>query len=104
MEAGARRAKITLISGVDRQLFQMIRNGYSLRKLGRNSKVAHHRAKQIENLTLVGVCSIHVGIFDLVHVEVIWGHSVHFSRNWAVTQKRLIVVRSGRKFGPQTCL
>ena len=34
---------------------------------------------------------MHVGIFDLEHVKVIWGHSVHFSENWVVTQKRLIV-------------
>ncbi len=44
-----------------------------------------------ENLTLGGVCNMHVGIFYLEHVKVIWGHSVHFSKNWAVTQKRLIV-------------
>ena len=67
---------------VERQLFQMITNGYSLRKLGRSSKMAHCRVKQIETLALVGVCSTHVGIFDLEHVKAIWGHSVHFSGNW----------------------
>ncbi len=46
---------------------------------------------------------ITVGIFDLEYVKVIWGHSVHFSENWAVTQKRLIVERNGRKFGLQRC-
>ncbi len=29
---------------------------------------------------------MHVGIFDLEHVEVIWGHLVHFSENWTVAQ------------------
>ena len=47
---------------------------------------------------------MHVGIFDLEHVKVIWGHLVHFSENWAVTQKRLIVERNGRKFGPRGCM
>ena len=65
--------------------------------------MAHCRAKQIENLALVGVCSAHVGIFDLEHVKIIWGHSVHFSENWSVTKKRLSVVRNGRKFGPWGC-
>ncbi len=27
------------------------------------------------------------------------GHLVHFSKNWAVTQKRLVVERNGRKLG-----
>ncbi len=40
-----------------------------------------------------GACSIHVGVFDLEHVKVIWGHSVQFSETWAVTQNRLIVER-----------
>ena len=57
------------------------------RILGRNSKTAHHRAKQFDNVALVGVCSMPVGNFDLEHVKVIWIHSVHFSKNWAVTQK-----------------
>ncbi len=47
---------------------------------------------------------MHVGIFDLEHVKVIWGHSVHFSENCTVTQKRLIVERNGGKFGPQGCM
>ena len=29
------------------------------------------------------------------------GRSVHFSENWSVTQKRLIIERNGRKFGPR---
>ena len=33
----------------------------------------------------------------------IWGHLVHFSKNWALTQKRLVVERNGRKFGPRGC-
>ncbi len=41
---------------------------------------------------------MHVGVFDLELV--IWAHSVHFSENWAVTQKRLIVERNGLKTGP----
>ncbi len=66
------------------------------RKLGCNSKTAHHRAKRTK------ICAplVHVGIFDLEHVKLIWGHSVQFSENWPVTQKRLIVERNGRKFGP----
>ncbi len=43
---------------------------------------------------------MHVGIFDLGHVKVIWGHLVHFSENLPVTQKWLVVERNGRKFGP----
>ncbi len=30
---------------------------------------------------------MHFCIFYLEHVKVVWGHSVHFSENWAVTQK-----------------
>ncbi len=40
-----------------------------------------------------------VGIFDLEHVMVIWGHSVHFSENWVISHERLIIERSGQKFG-----
>ncbi len=36
----------------------------------------------------VYICSMDVGIIDLEHVKIIWGHSVHFSKNWAVTQKQ----------------
>ncbi len=43
---------------------------------------------------------MHVGIFDLEHVKVISGHLVHFSENWGVTQKRLVVEQKRRKFGP----
>ncbi len=57
-----------------------------------------------ENLDLRGLCSMHVGIFNLDHVKVIWGHLVHFSKNWVVTQKRLIVERSEQKFGPWECM
>ncbi len=42
---------------------------------------------------------MHVGIFDFEYVKVIPGYSVHFSQNWAVTQKRLTVERNGRKLG-----
>ncbi len=51
------------------------------------------------NLGLGGVSSTHVGIFDLEHVKVIWGHSVHFSKNWPVNRKWLIIVRNGRNLG-----
>ncbi len=44
-----------------------------------------------KKLGLEGVCKMHVGVFDLEHVKVIWDHLVHFSENWAVTHKRLIV-------------
>ncbi len=43
---------------------------------------------------------MHIGIFDLEHVKVILGHAVHFSQNWAITRKWLIV-ENGRKFGPR---
>ena len=97
MESGARRAKICLISttwGRKTTFSDIIPNCYSLLKLGRNLKTAHRRAEQIENLTFVGLCSIHVGIFYLEHVKIIWGHSVHFSINWALSQKWLIVERN----------
>ncbi len=42
------------------------------------------RSKTDKNLGLGGVCSMRVGIFDLEHVKVIWGHSLYFSENWAV--------------------
>ncbi len=29
---------------------------------------------------LGGVCTMHLGVFDLEHVKVIWGHSGHFSK------------------------
>ncbi len=29
---------------------------------------------------------------------------MHFSENWAVTQKRLIIEQNGRKFGPRGCM
>ncbi len=42
----------------------IIPKGYSLfRKLDRNSKMAHRRVKQIKNLAVAGVCSMHVCIF-----------------------------------------
>ncbi len=28
-----------------------------------------------------GASSMHIGIFNLGHVKVVWGHSVHFSNN-----------------------
>ena len=30
---------------------------------------------------------MHVGIFYFDHVKVIWGHSVHCSKNWAVRER-----------------
>ncbi len=38
--------------------------------------------------------------FYLEHVTVMLDHLEHFSENWAVTQKRLIVERNGQTFGP----
>ena len=42
---------------------------------------------------------MHVCIFDLEQVKVIWGHSVHFSKNRAVTQKRLVVDKTDGNLG-----
>ncbi len=42
---------------------------------------------------------MHVCSFDLEHVKVIWGHSVHFSENWVATQKRLIVSETDENLG-----
>ncbi len=39
---------------------------------------------------------MHVGIVDLEHVKVIWGHSVHFPQNWPVNLKWLIIEQNGR--------
>ena len=47
---------------------------------------------------LGGVCYMHVGIFDLEHVKVILDHLVHFSKSWAVTQKRLIIDQNGQNW------
>ena len=47
---------------------------------------------------------MNVGIFDLEHVKVIWGQSVHFSEKWTATQKGLSVERNGQKFGPGGCM
>ncbi len=57
-----------------------------------------------ENLGPGGPCSMHVGIFDPEHAKVIWGNSVRISENWTVTQKRIIVERNRRKFGPRGCM
>ncbi len=51
-------------------------------KLGHNSKTAYCRAKRTKNLDLLGLGSMYFGIFDLVQVKVIWGHSMHFSQKW----------------------
>ncbi len=64
-------------------------------------KMAHRRTKRTKIWASGGVCSMHVGIFDLEHVKISWGDSVLFSKNWAVTQKRLIVERIGRKCDPR---
>ncbi len=47
---------------------------------------------------------MHVGVFLLEHVKAIWGHYLHLSENMAVTQKRFILDRNGRKFEPQGCM
>ena len=57
--------------------------------------VVHRNAKRMKIWANGGVCNMHVGIFDLELVKVIWGHLVHFSENWAVTQKRLVLERNG---------
>ncbi len=31
------------------------------------------------------ICRMHVGVFDLEHVMVIWGHSVHLKKRGGVT-------------------
>ncbi len=70
-----------------------------------NSKTAHRRAKwTIIWASGVQNCSMHVGIFDLEHVKVIWGHPVQFSENWAVTQKWLIIEHNRWKFEPRGCM
>ncbi len=46
---------------------------------------------------------MHVGVFDLEHVKVIWGHSVHFSEKWAVAQKRLIGERKTKIWTSGLC-
>ena len=46
-----------------------------------------------KNLGLGGVCSMRVGIFDLEHVKVIWGHSLHFPENWAVNVSAGMVLK-----------
>ena len=46
--------------------------------------MAHRRVKRTKiwasKIWSLELCSLHVGIFDLEHVKVIWGHSVHFFR------------------------
>ena len=49
-------------------------------------------------------CNMHVGIFELEPVKVIWGHSVHLSEKLGRNSKQLIVERNGRKFGPRGCM
>ena len=71
-------------------------------------KTAHRRAKRTK-LWVSGVyvtCMLYVVILNLEHAKVILGHSVHYSVNWPVPQKkkkkkRLIIERKGRKFGPR---
>ena len=74
------------------QVIGLIRCTYL--KIGPLLKMAHRRVK-LTKILASGVCSMNVGI-DLEHVKVIWGHSVHFSKNWAVTQKWLIIEGNGR--------
>ena len=72
--------------------------GTLFRRFVCNSKTAHRRAKRTKIWALRGACNMHV-FFYLEHVNVIWGHSVHFSKNWAITQKWLVVERNRGKFG-----
>ena len=55
-----------------------------------------------QKLALRGVCSIYIGIFDLGHVKVIWGLSVHFSEKYVARHnlKVLIIERNGCNFWP----
>ncbi len=48
-------------------------------KLGRNSKTANRTAKRTKLWALGGGYVECMFDFDLEHVKVIWGHSVHFS-------------------------
>ncbi len=73
-------------------------------KISISLKSALGRVKRTKIWGVGGVCNMHVGIFDFEHVEVSWGHLVHFFRNWAITQKPLIVDRNGRKFGSLSVL
>ncbi len=65
------------------------------RKLARNSKNGSSYSETDENLGLGRVYTMNVDIFAVERVKVIWGHSVHFSESWAVSQIRLIVERNG---------
>ncbi len=37
---------------------------------------------------------MHIAIFDLYHVKIIWGYLVHFPQNWSVIRKPLIEEQS----------
>ncbi len=45
----------------------------------------------------VHLCAMHLCTFNLEHVQVIWGHLVPLSKNWAVTRKQLIVQQNRQK-------
>ncbi len=64
-------------------------------KKGCNSKTAHRRTKRTKIwASVVRVRSMHVGIFYVENVKVIWGYSMHCSENWKKSQERLIVERN----------
>ncbi len=48
-----------------------------------------------------GVCSMHGGIFDLEHVKVIWGHSVHYSEKKSRNSKAARRSAKRTKNGPR---
>ncbi len=70
-----------------------------------NSRTAHRRAKGTKKWASGrgGVHSMQISIFDLEHVSVIWIIR-RTSKNWAVTQKRLIVEQKRQKFESQGCM
>ncbi len=51
----------------------------------------------------VGVIKSYLGTLSPTMSRSLGVHSVHFSEHWAVTQKRHIIERNGRKFGPPGC-
>ena len=59
-------------------------------KLGCNLKTAHRRMKRMKIWVTNGhIICMNIGTFDLKRVKAFWGHSVHFSQHWSVTQKWL---------------
>ena len=62
---------------------------------GDNSKTAHRRAKRIK-LWASGVYVVCVWVLLTLDMSSsFWGHLAHFSKNWAITRKWLIVERNG---------